>query len=287
MNYLEKLFIFTLALSFLTMAFMFGLYFDVGDILSGGVTPSAFRSALAESAVSLLEYRARVADDEGRARNVHFDRNEDFAVPESQAEFVAGHTPGPVNRANLVEAARLELKAAGFTHEGYVEMKAQDKDRTAYQRAMGTVDGYVEAEDYGRAVDVIRTAIDATDPRNLYVLRDLWSRLQTVLGLARRYREARDAAHRYLGIERKILENRDGAGLAVHQGEWRRVDELEASVDPYYEKLEGGSLSPRARRDVLMSAAERSDARGELEAAVRRGELTREEYENLVAELGI
>ena len=292
MDYLEKLFLFTLALSFLTMAFMFGLYFDLGDMITGNVSGgTAFRAAMAESAVALLEYGARLAGNEGSSsgRAVFVDANEDYGMPASIGGFVEGHGK-TIERREVVDLKRAELKRLGFTHAGFVEMEALNKDRTLYLKTMENVDHYLGAKQFSLAIDAIRGAIGSTPKANLYVLRDFWARLINIYYRAKMFDEAREASYKYVAYEESILRNREGASIPVHHTEWKRLQELKSSIEPYYQKLKsgGGQEQPAATTSSSrMTAAEQTEARQQLLESYKRGEITREEFEKLKADYGL
>ena len=291
MDYLEKLFLFTLALSFLTMAFMFGLYFDLGDMITGKVSGgTAFRAAMAESAVALLEYGARIASDGGgeSARAVFVDNNEDYGMPATMGGFVEGHGK-PVERRVVVDLKRAELKRLGFTHKGFIEMEALNKNRKPYIKTMADVDHYLSAQQYELAIEAIRNTIDSTAKGNLYVLRDLWARLINIYYRAKQFDEARTASYNYVDFEERILRNREGASIPVHQSEWKRLQELRASIEPYYQKLKAGGgppTIPSGQAKQGMSRAEMAEARQNLLDSYKRGEITRDEFEKLKADYG-
>ena len=286
MDYLEKLFIFTLVLSFLTMAFMFGLYFDVGDMISGKISgATAFRTAMAESAVALLEYgnRPKESSRSERTQRGYVDRSEDYGMPAQMDGFVESHGKA-IDRSVVVDMKRNELRRLGFTHEGFIEMESLKKNRNRYLETMRAVGQYLAANDYEGAVDEIRSAIEATNKKNLYVLRDLWARLINVYYKSRKFEAARKASYRYVAYEEKILRNKEGARIPVNQSDWKRIQELKSSIEPYYKKLKEGEL-PRER--AAPKGKRLSEAHKQLLESYRRGEISRDEYENLKAEYGI
>ena len=280
MNFIEKIFIFTLAFTFLTMGFMFALYFDVGDMVTGGLTGgNSFRNAMAESAIALLEYSRRVAGTPSQTKTTqkYVERNEAFGAVGDMATFVKG-VRKRMDRSVLVSLKRAELKRLGITCTAYIEMEALNKDRSYYMAAMKRVNILLSEKEFNEAIEVCHNAIAEAGNLNLYVLRDIWGRLVNIYYQAGMFSEGKDGAYRYASVEEAILKNRDRAGIGVSKNSWARIEQLRSSAESYYKLATTDSSDLSRSVTSSMSEQEKREARLGLVNALEKGEITRAEF---------
>lgn len=290
MNYIEKIFIFTLLFTFLTMGFMFALYFDVGDLVTGGLSGgNSFRNAMAESAIALLEYSRRVSNVPKLSdlQQKYIERNEDFGAASDMATFVEGARK-KIDRSILVELRRAELMRLGITCKAYIEMESLAKDRTYYMAAMKRVDMLLSEQEFNEAINVCKNAIAEAGNLNLYILRDIWGRLVNIFYQAGKAAEGKDGAYRYATIEEAILKNREKAGIPVSRREWSRIEQLKSSAESYYRQVTNPD-SAKSSGGVAssMTEPEKREARLELANALEKGEITRVEFERIKERSGL
>lgn len=288
MNFVEKIFLFTLTFSFLLMGFMFAILFDVGDMFSSQISGgNSFRNAMAESAIALLDLSRRVRGNDSSSSlvpSMYVDRNADFGAPATMAAFVKGARKR-VDRSMMVKLRREELKRLGITCTAYIEMEALNKDRTSYFVYIKRIGDLVAVEEYDEAIETCLTAIAEAGNMNLYILRDIWARLSSVYYQAGRTEDGIDSALKYAAIERAILVNKEKAGIKVSRSDWRRIDQLEKNAQTYYSM----SVTPDSSvsNSSSMSESEKREARLELVNALEKGEITKDEFDLIKERSGL
>ena len=290
MNFIEKIFLFTLAFSFLLMGFMFALYFDVGDMVTGQIsTGSSFRNAIAESAIALLDYSRRISEKSstpGSGGSAYVDVNSDYGAPSEMKEFVKGIRQ-KVERSLLVQLKRDELRRLGISFKPYIEMEALNKDRRSFNAGTRRITVLVEEKEYDEAIEACMTIIAEAGPMNLYILRDVWSLMASIYYQSGRFVEGKNAALKHAAIEESILDNREKAGLPVSRMERRRIEQLKQNADKHFKMASSAGASGYEASGSSLSDNEKREARLELVNALERGEITREEFMALKAKAGL
>lgn len=166
MNYFEKLFLSTTLLFGIVMAFLFGLYFDIGDMFSSSLNKGGI-STRGGSVDRLVER----LDRKRRTRKVAGDGSCTFGHVARVGTSSSMNKADIANRYNRffksqvkegferVEQYKAYLLKQGFSNPEYIEMKALAQDRTVLKKCMPVSRRLSASGDLEEAIAVLEDAL--------------------------------------------------------------------------------------------------------------------------------
>lgn len=292
MGYLERVFLGSLLLFALVILFMFGLYFDLGNILQGIAKKSSEMGGGFDRSVERLERSAvRREITAGRSFAAVTDRPVTRGAGPSIAQLYQKYSrvPPPPTVEDLMEIRRKELVEEGFGDE-YVKMEVLGMDRTLVHKIEKAMEAALAAGDPEEAASLILEAISETDPDNLYVLQQLYIRLGRVYYNTSRLDEYQQVVEKLYDIEESILDIKESSKLAEDERIYEEIQKKRARVEeerrqlPAYikllehqkEKAGGVNKLTEDQRDAL---------KAQLVQARDAGEITQAEMDEILGQV--
>jgi len=296
MSYLEKLFLGTMALFALAMLFMFGLYFDIGDMFRGGLDQAGqlTRGAAVDRVIDSLERAARRAPAVAK-------RREDGRPVRNTPTFVCASRTIADRYKRLFGAKpeRMELKVAGhkkfllsqgFTNEEFIEMEALAQDREAADRALREVNTLMVKGNAKGAAAALERALTELDPKNHVIRSEILQKLLKLYLAQNELEKAKHLMREMIGLQEKILLVRSNSKLMSKPGYRQGVEtgldvvrKQMTGIDSAFDDLE--RRKQETGRWDGYTAEERSNAKASLLEARSAGEITQQEFDEGLAEL--
>lgn len=282
---LEKLFVTCLIMFGLLILFMFGLYFDLGELVEGWWRrdePYATGVGQAARMVEEMERLAVPAPVEPRPEL----RAQLPALPPDVVAAAAG-MPAPLSGKDWVEIKRAQLKARGHTHPDYIEMIALAEDREDIEEVFKRVSHLLSEGRPHQALRLLQDALGSVDPKNLMAQRDVWAHIVSISLEAKDLKKAREGAYELYGLLERITALSSVAQAQSQEDLSRSI----ATIKLQKERLEEAfaDIERRMRETGTpggLTAAEKDEVREALKKARQEGKISSEEHDRVLKELG-
>lgn len=241
MGQLERLFLGSLVLTGLFILFLFGLYFDIGDMVAG--TFKGNRVGFGQDQ-KLIATRRRLSQEEqpeprlarrlqGRSGG---SRRGGGSGRINYRKFV--RRPQIVPRDALIDREVRRLQRKGFVDEQFIRMRAiYEIDRTLIP-VFDQYDQLMDAEDPEGAIEVLQEALRHLEEENLLGKRDIYRYLYQAYVMAGKDREATEGLaqltelHEHIvSIEERAELHQDDASQAVNQKMRQGLGQLRQALD--------------------------------------------------------
>lgn len=290
MDSLEKLFLSCLVLFGMFILFLFGLYFDLGDMLAS----SFHRDEHAATDIGMTDRLIEKMEAANRPREImpthldipRFAGGDDSSSDEiaRQAARALGRAVAPMNGKQIMQLKRASLMASGIQREEVLEMESLAADREEPSRVMRDARRLAGEKRYAEAARVLQDGIGAANPKNFLVLRDyLGLQVQVYLD-GRQVDKAKESARRLYEMLDRIMAIRTLEGktpelereIAMIKGEKDRLDSLYQDLQKRAE--ETGS-------PIGITAAEKVQMKEAMTRARQSGNMSEEEYQRALKEL--
>ncbi len=288
MNFVERLFLGTMAISFTVLFFFFSIYFDVGHFFGGAVVKTTgLEGALLEDALVRMDSIGVSGGEEGvRFGNAAMDLPSGGVFDAGLSPYAAGGEDAAVRE--MIEIMAERLRRRGFKDERYVAMESLKIDRRALENVCRAVE---EAMDRGRmeeALSFFWKRVSEVSPDNLHVLADWWRRAMSLSMATGRFDLAADAMERYLKVLSSIIRIKERAGVDS-AGEREALRRMRTEFARYMEEARrrGGMPACSIPIGARLSAERASELRRTLRRALVSGRLDRSTYRKVVEEVGI
>lgn len=290
MDSLEKLFLSCLTLFGMFILFLFGLYFDLGDMLAS----SLHRDERNATGVGITDRLIEKMEEHARPREIMptmldiprgnggYDSGGDETA--KQAMRALGRTQAPISGKMVQNMKRAALMASGVQREEIIEMEALGADREESSRIVNEARSLMGQKRFADAARMLGEAMQQTNPKNLIALRE-YMQLQVQAYLDnRQVDKAKEAARKlYEMLDRMLairaLEGRTPAiehEMAMLKGEKDRLDALYQDLQKRME--ETGS-------PVGLTPAEKTQMREAMTRARQSGSMSEAEYQRAMKEL--
>lgn len=294
MDSLEKLFVSCLVLFGLFILFLFGLYFDLGDIVAGMLhrdEKGATGVGLTDELIRQMEWKARPREvmpthliDSADLQN--FSGADDASMEYSVMHAYCG-LPRAMTGREKVQVRRKQLVQQGFTREEFLEMESLGEDRDEFQRTIIEVDQLAAGKHYAEAAKLLGTTIEQANPKNLLLLRDgLRYQMQLFLD-AKQFDRAKETSRRLYDVLDRILTIK---GVAYPEDQRQGLDKTlaelkaeKARLDEIYQDFQKRTAETGSPTGI--TADEKAQMKEALTKARQEGKITDEEYKRTVKEL--
>jgi hypothetical protein len=238
MNYFEKLFLSTTLLFGIVIFFLFGLYFDMGDMFSSSINKSGVvtRGAAIDRLVDNLDKTRRIKKVAGDG-SCSFGHVERVGTPSSMTKSDISrrydrYFKSPVKKGEQrVEQYKAYLLKQGFSNPEYIEMKALAQDQTVLKRCMPVSRKLSASGDFEEAIAVLEDAL------NELPVNDSEQRLKITMQIVQLclrggfLEKARDRTEKQIALESRILNLEAQSKLMEKKHFARRVQEEISSLD--------------------------------------------------------
>ena len=288
MDSLEKLFISCLTLFGLFILFLFGLYFDLGDILAGMLK----KGDAASTGIATSDYQMRLMEWQGRKREIMpmslmdpakgvLDMRDDDPNSVLGAILTNSGYYRPITTKDRMEMRRQELHRQGCVRQDYVEMEALACDREEFDKVMVQARQLAADKQYNAAIGLIQRALDQTDPKNLYVLKDYTSFLLQLQTDGRQIDKAEETAKKlYELLDRILMIQRTGVG----PGRQDEIAAIQTRIKGEKDRLGDYFAEVKKRTAATGSATglypeEKEDVKATLRKLKDSGQITEADYQ--------
>lgn len=289
MDSLEKLFLSCLVLFGMFILFLFGLYFDLGDMLAS----SLHRDERNATGVGITDHLIEKMEERARPReimptNLDLPRggggSSDGEEMAKQAMRALGRGTPPMSVKTIRQLKRASLIGQGIQREEILEMEELAADREEPSRVNRQVLQYAQQKEYGKAIAELQNAINRTDPKNLMVLREYLG-LQVQLYLDNKdVEKAKESARKLYELLDKMMAIRSlgGATPAMEQ-EVARIKTEKERLDGIYQELQ--KRMEETGSPMGLTAAEKAQMKEAMTRARQSGSMSEEEYRRAIKEL--
>lgn len=294
MGYLEKIFLGCMALFALFILFIFGLYFDLGEMFRGGMDRSGTltRGAAVDRVVDRLETVARSAPAvEERARSGRRSLRSAPSFPSTRtavrARWERIFKPPTPSLADRVEKHRRFLVKQGFVSKDFIEMEALAQNRTVPDRVIPRVRRLLADGDFEGATAALEQALTEVEPANLKIRQELIAQLAEIQFMAGDLEGAQkytalnnDALGRILDVQSRSELMKNERGREQVDRSKRLLEERRAGMEKAFEELRKRKAETGAIDGFR--AEEKTQLKVALRKAADEGKLSREEYQEVV-----
>lgn len=291
MDSLEKLFLSCLVLFGMFILFLFGLYFDLGDMLAS----QFHRDERAGTGVGITDNLIRQMEDRARPHEVmptHLDLPTFGGADDNRgAEEMAraalrynGAVIPPISGKTLTALKRANLQAQGITREEVLDLESLGDDREESSRVVHEVTRLCGEKRYAEAEKLLADQIAKENPKNLLVLRDLLNLQVQVYLDGKQVDKAREAARKMYETLDRIIAIRTIEGprpelqqeLTYLKGEKERLDKVYQDLQKRMEE----TGSPTG-----LTASEKAQMKEAFTRTRNEGKMTEDEYRKALKEL--
>jgi hypothetical protein len=250
MGDLEKVFVGTMMLTGMLILFLFGLYFDLGDIVAGtfgGHAPSFGQdlgqirrarsgSFLDEEAAPKAKLPTVSSGTPRVARTIDYQR---FVVPRP-----------PIPPAVLFDREMRRLQRKGFVDEQYMRMKAIYEVDRSVVATLDRFDRHMDSEDYEGAIQALLEALEHLDPANHLARRDLVRHLYQAYILAGKDAEATKALSQLTTLHEKVVAIEERAELHQDSRSQEYNRQMREQMGKVREAIQIVEADPIAQREI-------------------------------------
>lgn len=288
MDSLEKLFLSCLVLFGMFILFLFGLYFDLGDMLAS----SLHRDERAATGVGITDHLIEKMEEKSRPREImptvldlpRGGGSSDGEEMAKQAMRALGRSTPPMSVKTIKQLKRASLMGQGVTNEQILEMEELGSDREEPSRVNREVLRYAQQKEYGKAAAELQNAINRTDPKNLMALREYYG-LQVQLYLDNKEVEkAKESARKLYELLDKMMAIRSlGGTTPAMEQEIARIKTEKERLDGIYQELQ--KRMEETGSPMGLTAAEKTQMKEAMTRARQSGSMSEEEYRRAIKEL--
>ena len=292
MDSLEKLFLSCLVLFGMFILFLFGLYFDLGDMLAATFRhdeKNATGVGVTDNLIQQMEARARPREVMPTALDLPRASGADAGgsleeMLRASAHYAGNHCVAPLTGKQLTAIKRAQLQQAGVQREEVLELESLGADRDDALRAVREAKRLASEKRFVEASKLLAEAVAQTNPKNLLALKELLGLEVQVTLDAKQVDKAREAARKlYETLDRiLIVRSLEGAQpgmdqeLAQLRAEKDRLDSLYADMQKRLEE----TGSPTG-----MTATEKTQIKESFTKSRNEGKMSEEEYQRAIKEL--
>lgn len=290
MDSLEKLFLSCLVLFGMFILFLFGLYFDLGDMLAS----TFHRDERAATDIGITDRLIEKMEEHARPREImpmhldipRFASQDDTSGDETArlAMRALGYAVAPMNGKQIMQLKRASMLASGVQREEVLDMESLAADREEPSRVMREAQRLAGEKRFVEAAKVLQDAIGQTNPKNLLVLRDYLALQVQVYLDGRQVDKAKESARKLYEMLDRVMAIRTLEGrtpqleheIAMLKTEKERLDSLYQDLQKRAE--ETGS-------PVGLTATEKGQMKEAMTRARQSGSMSEEEYQRAIKEL--
>ena len=291
MDSLEKLFLSCLVLFGMFILFLFGLYFDLGDMLASSFhhdERAATGVGITDRLIERMEEHARPHEIMPTELNmptfVTMDDRLGNDETARQAMRALGRCVAPMTGKQVSQLKRQSLVAAGIQREEIIEMESLAADREEPSNVMRRATQLAGEKRFADAARELQTAIQATNPKNLLVLRDYLNLQVQVYLDGKQVDKAKESARKLYEMLDRIVAVRtlEGPKPEIEQEIVMLKTEKER-LDSMYQDLQ--KRSEETGSPVGLTASEKAQMKDSLTRARSEGKMTEEEFQRAIKEL--
>lgn len=288
---LEKLFVSCLVLFGLFILFLFGLYFDLGEILA-----SSFRQdEKAATGVGQTEELIRRMERAAMPKEIQPTK---LATPQGGGQGPSPETERAIlrryckiapipNGADLAAIRRRQLIKAGFARDDFIEMEALAEDRDEFRRVMSDIQRLMFEKRWPDAIRRTQEALAALQPAN-HLLRKEYQGLLVQLYLeSRQLDRAMDAAKQLNDTIERVTMIRSASAKESNRAEADQqiatLKEEKARIEEMFQDLQ--KRQAENGTPFGLTASEKNGIRDAITKARKENKITEEEYRRTLKEL--
>lgn len=290
MDSLEKLFLSCLVLFGMFILFLFGLYFDLGDMLAS----SFHRDEHAATDIGVTDRLIEKMEERNRPREImptHLDIPRFASLDERSGDETArqamralGRVMAPMSGKQIIQLKRQSMLASGVQREEVIEMESLAADREELSKVMREAHRLAGEKRFAEAAKALQDAMGQTNPKNLLVLRDyLGLQVQVYLD-GRQVDKAKESARKLYEMLDRIVAIRTLEGrtpqieheIAMLKSEKDRLDSLYQDLQKRVEET---------GNPVGLTAVEKGQMKEAMTRARQSGTMSEEEYQRAIKEL--
>lgn len=290
MDSLEKLFLSCLTLFGMFILFLFGLYFDIGEMLASTIQRddrTATGIAMNASMIDTAEERGRPRELMPTALSIPSSGGGDLQ-DRAEAEHAVlrrlGVTYTKPTAKQMVTTRREELKSQGVTREEVLELESLAADFEEPARILGDARRLAEQKRFAEAAKMLADALAATNAKNLLVQRDYLNLLVQMQLELKQVDAAKETARRqYEVLERIVMIRNLEGGHAGLQAEAERLRAEKERLDHLYQDLQ--KRTEETGSPMGLTPKEKADIRDAITKARSEGKMSEDDYQRALKEL--
>ena len=287
MDSLEKLFLSCLVLFGMFILFLFGLYFDLGDMLASSLhrdERNATGVGITDHLIEKMEEHARPHEIMPTALEVPRGGGGDGDEMARQAMRALGRVTPPMSGKTIIQLKRSSLLAQGIQREEILDMESLAADREEPSRVTREVYRLAAEKKYAEAARALQEAINHTDPKNLIVLRDYLGLQVQVYMDGHEVERAKESARKLYDMLDRMMAIRslEGKTPALEQ-EIARIKSEKERLDSLYQELQ--KRMEETGSPLGLTASEKSQMKEAMTRARQSGSMSEEEYKRAIKEL--
>lgn len=290
MDSLEKLFLSCLTLFGMFILFLFGLYFDIGEMLASTIQ----RDDRTATGIAMNASMIDGAEERGRPREL---MPTALAIPNAgggdlqdraEAEYAVLRRLGvaytKATAKQMVTTRRAELQSQGVTREEVLELESLAADYEEPSRILSDARRLAEQKRFAEAAKTLTDALAATHAKNLLVQRDYLNLLVQMQLELKQIDQAKESARRqYEVLERIVMIRNLESGHAGLQAEAERLRAEKERLDHFYQDLQ--KRTEETGSPMGLTPKEKADIRDAITKAKSEGKMSEEEYQRALKEL--
>jgi hypothetical protein len=290
MDSLEKLFLTCLTLFGMFILFLFGLYFDLGEMLASTIARddhNATGIGMNATMVDGAEARGTPRELMPTALNIPGGSSGDLQDRE-EAEYALlrsiGRTYTKPTSKQIMGSRRAELMRQGVAREEVLELEALAADDEEPRRILLEARRLADQKHLAEALKLLTEALAVTNPKNLLAQRE-YMQLMVQLQLDLKNVEgAKETARRlYDTLDRVVMIRNLEGGKPEFEAERERLRAEKERLDHLYQDLQ--KRTDETGSPMGLTAKEKADIRDAMTKARGEGKMSEEEYQRALKEL--
>lgn len=291
MDSLEKLFLTCLTLFGMFILFLFGLYFDLGEMLASTIT----RDERNATGIGMNAEQVDGAEARGTPRELmptalsipgggSMGDLQDRAEAEHALLRSLGRTFTKPTSKQVMGTRRAELVRQGVTREEVLELEALAADYEEPHRILIEARRLADQKHLAESLKLLTEALAITNPKNLLAQRDyLQLMVQLELDL-KNVEGAKETARRlYDTLDRIVMIRNLEGGRPEFEVEAQRLRAEKERLDHLYQDLQ--KRAEETGSPLGLTSKEKADIRDAMTKARNEGKMTEEEYQRSLKEL--
>jgi hypothetical protein len=292
METLEKLFLSFLTLFGMFILFLFGLYFDLGEMLASNF----HREERQNTGSGVTDHLIDGAEERGRTKEimptalqapgaVTSDDSLDINEMMKASMRYNNRTLPPPTTKELMGTKRAQLVAQGVTREEVLELEALGVDCEDRNVKLAEARRAAAEKRWDDAARILGEGIANTNPKNLLALRDYHQFLVQLYYDAKQIDKGREAARKLWDILDRIIMIRglDNARPDYIQKEQAQLKAEKERLDLLYQEME--KRQAETGSPVGLTAAEKSQIKEAITKAHTEGKMSDDEYQRALRDL--
>ncbi len=262
MGDLEKMFVGTLVITGLLILALFGLYFDIGDMVAGAFT-EARPTYSADMDLIRERRRASYHQPKNTKRAKLLSSSEPRqrpSGPANYARFLIRRPRPPFNV--LMDREVRRLKRKGYVDEEFLRMRAHYEVDKSLIAVFDQYDRLVDSNQYDEAIRILLEAKEDLDRENLLGEKDLLRYLYQAYLLAEKDSDANQIVKELTDVQEKILEIEERAEVYRDNAGKEYVRKLRQGLGRLRQSSQALDDNPdlRERISEMARKAERGEA---------------------------